>query len=76
MINIIVGIVTVIAAGFLLLWILRPSFRKWVEQPTTSDSSALKSNPSLGILDKHRVSSMGYCQSGFAIRHTPYQGPF
>jgi hypothetical protein len=33
MINIIVGIVTVIAAGFLLLWILRPSFRKWVEQP-------------------------------------------
>jgi hypothetical protein len=33
MINIIVGIVTVIAAGFLLLWIFRPSFRKWVEQP-------------------------------------------
>lgn len=33
MINIIVGIVTVIAAGFLLVWILRPSFRKWVEQP-------------------------------------------
>ena len=34
MINIIVGlIVTVIAAGFLLLWIVRPSFRKWVEQP-------------------------------------------
>jgi hypothetical protein len=33
MINIIVAIVTVIAAGLLLLWILRPSFRKWVEQP-------------------------------------------
>ena len=33
MINIIVAIVTVIAAGFLLLWIFRPSFRKWVEQP-------------------------------------------
>ena len=33
MINIIVAIVTVIAAGFLLLWIVRPSFRKWVEQP-------------------------------------------
>ena len=33
MINIIVGIVTAIAAGLLLLWILRPSFRKWVEQP-------------------------------------------
>jgi membrane protein implicated in regulation of membrane protease activity len=33
MINIIVAIVTVIAAAFLLLWILRPSFRKWVEQP-------------------------------------------
>ena len=33
MINIIVGIVTVIAAGFLLLWIFRPSFRRWVEQP-------------------------------------------
>ncbi len=33
MINIIVAIVTIIAAGFLLLWILRPSFRKWVEQP-------------------------------------------
>ena len=33
MINIIVAIVTAIAAGFLLLWILRPSFRKWVEQP-------------------------------------------
>lgn len=33
MINIIVGIITAIAAGFLLLWILRPSFRKWVEQP-------------------------------------------
>lgn len=33
MINVIVGIVTIIAAGFLLLWILRPSFRKWVEQP-------------------------------------------
>ncbi len=33
MINIIVAIVTIIAAGFLLLWILRASFRKWVEQP-------------------------------------------
>lgn len=33
MINVIVAIVTLIAAGFLLLWILRPSFRKWVEQP-------------------------------------------
>ena len=33
MINIIVAIVTAIAAGFLLLWILRPSFRSWVEQP-------------------------------------------
>lgn len=33
MINIIVAIVTLIAAAFLLLWIFRPSFRKWVEQP-------------------------------------------
>ena len=33
MINVIVAIVTIIAAGFMLLWILRPSFRKWVEQP-------------------------------------------
>jgi hypothetical protein len=33
MINVIVAIVTLIAAGFLLLWIFRPSFRKWVEQP-------------------------------------------
>jgi hypothetical protein len=33
MINFIVAIVTLIAAGFLLLWILRPSFRTWVERP-------------------------------------------
>ena len=33
MINIIVATVTAIAAGFLLLWIVKPSFRKWVEQP-------------------------------------------
>jgi len=33
MINFIVGIVTVIAIGFVLLWVLRPSFRKWVERP-------------------------------------------
>jgi hypothetical protein len=33
MINIIVAIVTLIAADLLLLWILRPSFRTWVEQP-------------------------------------------
>jgi hypothetical protein len=33
MINIIVGMITMIAVGFILLWILRPSFRKWVEQP-------------------------------------------
>lgn len=33
MINYIVGIVTAIAAAFLLIWIFRPSFRKWVEQP-------------------------------------------
>ena len=33
MINIIVAIVTLIVAAFLLLWIFRPSFRKWVEQP-------------------------------------------
>jgi hypothetical protein len=33
MINIIVAIITLIAAGFLLLWILRPSFRYWVERP-------------------------------------------
>jgi hypothetical protein len=33
MINVIVAIVTLIAAGFLLLWILRPSFRNWVERP-------------------------------------------
>lgn len=33
MINVIVAIVTLIATGFLLLWIFRPSFRKWVEQP-------------------------------------------
>jgi hypothetical protein len=33
MINFIVAIVTLIAAGFLLLWILRSSFRTWVERP-------------------------------------------
>jgi ABC-type phosphate transport system permease subunit len=33
MINIIVGMITIIAFGFIVLWILRPSFRKWVEQP-------------------------------------------
>ena len=33
MINIIVGLVTAIAFVFLLVWIFRPSFRKWVEMP-------------------------------------------
>jgi hypothetical protein len=33
MINVIVGIITVIAVGFLLIWIWRPSFRKWIEMP-------------------------------------------
>jgi hypothetical protein len=33
MIDFIVGLISVIAAGFVSLWILRPSFRKWVEQP-------------------------------------------
>ncbi len=33
MINIIVGLVTAIAFVFLLVWIFRPSFRKWVELP-------------------------------------------
>jgi hypothetical protein len=33
MINIIVGVITAIAAGFLLFWAFRPSFRKWVELP-------------------------------------------
>lgn len=33
MINIIVGLISAIAAGFLFFWALRPSFRKWVEQP-------------------------------------------
>jgi hypothetical protein len=33
MINVIVGIITVIAVCFLLIWIWRPSFRKWIEMP-------------------------------------------
>lgn len=33
MINVIVSIATALASGFVLLWFLRPSFRKWVEQP-------------------------------------------
>jgi hypothetical protein len=33
MINVIVGIITAIAVGFLLVWIWRPSFRKWIELP-------------------------------------------
>ena len=33
MINVIVGIITVIAVGFLLVWIWRPSFRKSIEMP-------------------------------------------
>jgi hypothetical protein len=33
MINVIVIVVTIIAAGLLLVWILRPGFRKWVERP-------------------------------------------
>jgi hypothetical protein len=33
MINIIVGIITGIAVGFLLLWICRPSLREWFEMP-------------------------------------------
>lgn len=33
MINMIVAIITLIAAGFLIFWILRPSFRYWVERP-------------------------------------------
>jgi hypothetical protein len=33
MINIVVSIITLITAGFLILWILRPSFRNWVERP-------------------------------------------
>jgi hypothetical protein len=33
MINFIVGIVSVFAIGFLLLGIVQPSFRRWVERP-------------------------------------------
>jgi hypothetical protein len=33
MINFIVVIVSVFAIGFLVLWILQPSFRTWVERP-------------------------------------------
>jgi hypothetical protein len=33
MINFIVGTVSAMAVGFVLFWIFRPSFRKWVEQP-------------------------------------------
>jgi hypothetical protein len=33
MINFIVGIISVMAAGFVVVWIARPSFRKWIEQP-------------------------------------------
>lgn len=33
MINAIVIVVTLFALAFVLVWILRPSFRKWVEAP-------------------------------------------
>ena len=33
MINFIVGIISVMAAGLVVVWIARPSFRKWIEQP-------------------------------------------
>ncbi len=33
MINFIVGIMSVMAAGLVVVWIARPSFRKWIEQP-------------------------------------------
>jgi len=33
MINVIIGIITAIAVGFLLVWISRPSFRRWIEMP-------------------------------------------
>ncbi len=33
MINLIVGVITAIAAAFLLFWAFRPSFRQWVELP-------------------------------------------
>jgi hypothetical protein len=33
MINLIVAAMTAIAAGFLLFWIVRPSFRVWMEMP-------------------------------------------
>ena len=33
MINFIVGIISVMAAGLVVVWITRPSFRKWIEQP-------------------------------------------
>jgi hypothetical protein len=33
MINFIVVIISVFAIGFLVLWILQPSFRTWVERP-------------------------------------------
>ena len=33
MINAIVVVITAIALGFCLVWLLRPSFRRWVEQP-------------------------------------------
>jgi membrane-associated phospholipid phosphatase len=33
MMDLIVGIITAFAIGFVLLWILRPSLRKWVERP-------------------------------------------
>jgi hypothetical protein len=33
MMNLIVGIISALAIGFVSLWIFRPSFRKWVERP-------------------------------------------
>ena len=33
MINLIVAASTAIGAGFLLFWIVRPSFRVWMEMP-------------------------------------------
>jgi hypothetical protein len=33
MINITVAIISLIAVGFVIVWILKPSFRNWVERP-------------------------------------------
>ena len=33
MMNFIVGIISAITVGFVVLWSIRPAFREWVERP-------------------------------------------